>query len=107
METVRTGPIEWAVAEHMRPGQSESGDHSLAMAIPGGAPVGVVDGLGHGAEAADAAKTAVGSIERHAQEPIIPPIRDCHRSLLGPRGALITAAPCTPAAETMTPAGHG
>jgi len=107
METVRTGPIEWAVAEHMRPGQTESGDHSLAMAIPGGALVGVVDGLGHGAEAADAAKTAVWSIERHAQEPIIPLIRDCHRSLFGSRGAVISVAAFNAADETMTWLGVG
>src|SRR5947199_10757210 len=102
METVRTGPIEWAVAEHMQPGQTESGDHSLAMAIPGGALVGVVDGLGHGAEAADAPRTAGGSIERHAQDPIIPLIRDCHRTQFGSRGAVITVAPLNPADETTT-----
>jgi len=107
METVRTGPIEWAVAEHMRPGQTESGDHSLAIATPGGALVGVVDGLGHGAEAADAAKTAVRSIERHAQEPIIPLIRDCHRSLFGSRGAVISVAAFNAADETMTWLGVG
>jgi phosphoserine phosphatase RsbX len=107
METVRTGPIEWAVAEYMRPGQTESGDHSVTMVIPGGALVGVVDGLGHGAEAADAAKTAVRSIERHAQEPIIPLIRNCHRSLFGSRGAVISVAAVNAADETMTWLGVG
>src|SRR2546427_4922358 len=107
METVRTGPIEWAVAEQMRPGQTESGDPSLAMGIPGGALVGVVDGLGHGAEAADAAKTAVRSIERHAQEPIIPLIRASHRSLFGSRGAVVSVASFNAVDETMTWLGVG
>ena len=107
METVKAGPIEWAVAERVRPGQTESGDQSLAMAIPGGALVGVIDGLGHGAEAADAAKTAVRSLERHGQEPIIPLIRDCHRSLFGSRGAVISVASFSAADETMTWLGVG
>src|SRR5947208_15257504 len=101
METVRTGPIEWAVAEHMQPGQTESGDHSLAMAIPGGALVGVVDGLGHGAEAADAAKTAVWSIERHAHEPISPLTRDSHRSLFASSGAALPVAASNAPDETV------
>jgi phosphoserine phosphatase RsbX len=107
MEALRTGPLEWAVAEHVRTGQTESGDQSLALAIHGGALVGVVDGLGHGAEAADAAKTALRSIERHAQEPIIPLIRDCHRSLYGSRGAVISVAAFSTADETMTWLGVG
>jgi phosphoserine phosphatase RsbX len=107
METMRTGPIEWAVAEHVRAGQTESGDHFLAMGTPAGALVGVVDGLGHGAEAADAAKTAVRSIERHANETVIPLIRECHRSLFGSRGAVISVASFNAADETMTWLGVG
>src|SRR5438094_844454 len=83
METVSTGVIEWAVAELVLPGQTESGDRCLVTAPSEGGLVAVVDGLGHGAEAAGAAKAAVSSLERHAQEPIIQLIRRCHRSLAG------------------------
>jgi phosphoserine phosphatase RsbX len=107
MEAVRTGPIEWAVAELARPGQTESGDHYLAMEIPGGAIVGVVDGLGHGSEAANASKTAVRSIERHGGEPVIRLMQACHQSLAGSRGAVISVAAFNVAAETMTWLGVG
>lgn len=107
METVRAGPIEWAVAERSRPDQTESGDRYLAMATPAGALVAVVDGLGHGAEAADAAKAAVRSLERHALQPVIQLVRDCHRSLAGTRGAVASVAAFSARDETMTWLGVG
>src|SRR5262245_39710440 len=107
METVRTGPIEWAVAEFMRPGQTESGDQYVAMEIPGGAVVGVIDGLGHGAEAANASKTAIRSSGRHAGEPAIRLMRECHQSLAGLRGAVMSVASINAAEETMTWLGVG
>ena len=107
MEAVRTGPIEWAVAERARPGQTESGDRYLVMGTLDGALVAAVDGLGHGAEAADAAKMAVRSLERHAHEPVIPLIRACHRSLTGSRGAVVSAAAFAARDETMMWLGVG
>src|SRR5437899_2501122 len=107
METVSTGVIEWAVAELVLPGQTESGDRGLVTATSGGSLVAVVDGLGHGAEAAGAAKAAVSSLERHAQEPIIQLIRNCHRSLAGTRGVVMSVAEFDARAETMTWIGVG
>jgi phosphoserine phosphatase RsbX len=107
METVSTGLIEWAVAELVLPGQTESGDRYLVTPTPDGALVAVVDGLGHGAEAAEAAKAAVRSLERHAHEPIIPLIRNCHRSLAGTRGVVMSVAAFDARAETVTWVGVG
>jgi len=107
METVSTGLIEWAVAELVLPGQTESGDRCLVTPTPDGALVAVVDGLGHGAEAADAAKAALRSLERHAHEPILPLIRNCHRSLAGTRGVVMSVAVFDARAETVTWVGVG
>src|SRR3989441_11309416 len=107
METVSTGVIEWAVAELVLPGQTESGDRCLVTAPSEGGLVAVVAGLGHGAEAAGAAKAAVSSLERHAQEPIIQLIRSCHRSLAGTRGVVMSVAVFDAHAETMTWVGVG
>jgi len=107
MEEVRMGLIEWAVAEVTRAGQTESGDRYLVTATPDGALVAVVDGLGHGAEAADAAKVAVRSLERNAQQRVIPLVRDCHQSLVGTRGAVISVASFTAHDQTMTWLGVG
>jgi len=107
METVRAGLVEWAVADRPQVGQTESGDRYLAMATAEGGLVAVVDGLGHGAEAADAAKMAVRSLERHAQEPILPMVRSCHRNLGGTRGAVVSVASFSGRDDTMTWVGVG
>jgi hypothetical protein len=107
METVSAGLIEWAVAELVLPGQTESGDRSLVTPTPDGWLVAVVDGLGHGGEAAEAAKAAVRSLERHAHEPIVTLIRTCHRALAGTRGVVMSVAAFDARAETVTWVGVG
>ncbi len=107
METVSAGLLEWGVAELILPGQAESGDRYLVTPTPDGGLVAVVDGLGHGAEAAEAAKAAVRSLERHGQAPIIPLIKACHQSLAGTRGVVMSIAAFDARAETMTWVGVG
>ena len=107
MEALITPAIEWAVAEAVRPGQSESGDRYLALSTGDGALVAVVDGLGHGAEAAGAAKVAVRALERGAHRPVVQLFRDCHSSLIGTRGAVISVAAFSIRTETMTWLGVG
>jgi negative regulator of sigma-B (phosphoserine phosphatase) len=91
MATLINAPIEWALAELAQPGQSESGDRHLVLSTPAGGLVAVVDGLGHGAEAASAAKVAVRALERGGDRPLVQLFRDCHQSLIGTRGAVISA----------------
>jgi negative regulator of sigma-B (phosphoserine phosphatase) len=107
METLISAPIEWAVAELAQPGQSESGDRHLVLPTPDGGLVAVVDGLGHGAEAASAAKVAVRALERGGDRPLVQLFRDCHQSLIGTRGAVISAASFSVLGETMTWLGVG
>jgi len=52
----------------------------------------VVDGLGHGAEAAAAASTALAVLETHPQEPLGVLVRRCHEALTRTRGAVMTVA---------------
>ncbi len=107
METLINAPIGWAVAELAQPGQSESGDRHLVLPTPDGGLVAVVDGLGHGAEAASAAKVAVRALERGGDRPLAQLFRDCHQSLIGTRGAVISAASFSVPDETMTWLGVG
>lgn len=107
MEAVTAGLIEWAVAELVLPGQTESGDRYLVAAASDGPLVAVVDGLGHGAEAAEAANAAVRSLEHHAPQRMIPLIQDCHRSLVGTRGVVMSVAAFNARDETMTWVGVG
>jgi len=78
--------IDWGVATLALPGEVQSGDLHLVKPVGTGVLVAVVDGLGHGAEAATAARTAVAALERHATESPLPLIERCHRALKGTRG---------------------
>ena len=61
----RLGPIEWATAGRPLPGEHVSGDQPIAIEIGGGAALfGVMDGLGHGPDAATAADAAIAAIGR-------------------------------------------
>jgi phosphoserine phosphatase RsbX len=107
METLISPRIEWGVAEQAQPGQSESGDRHLVISTTDGGLVAVVDGLGHGADAASAAKVAVRALERGADRPIVQLLRECHQSLIGTRGAVMSVAAFSFADETMTWLGVG
>jgi len=107
METLISAPIEWAVADLPQPGQSESGDRHLVLSTADGGLVAVVDGLGHGAEAASAAKMAVMALERGADRPLVQIVRDCHQSLIGTRGAVLSAAAFSVIDDSMTWLGVG
>src|SRR6266850_3114582 len=84
--------IEWGVATLALPGEAQSGDLHLVKPIGTGVLVAVVDGLGHGAEAAAAAQAAVAALERHATESPVRLIERCHRALQGTRGAVMSVA---------------
>jgi negative regulator of sigma-B (phosphoserine phosphatase) len=84
--------IDWAVATRAIPGELESGDLHLVSPFEGGALVAAIDGLGHGPEAAAAAKQAAAALESSAGEPVTALLERCHRALRGTRGAVITLA---------------
>lgn len=107
MAAVSAGLLEWAVAEMVLPGQVESGDRSLVAPTPDGTLVAVVDGLGHGREAAEAAKVAVRCLERNAGQPVISLVRSCHESLSATRGAVMSLVAFNARDETMTWIGVG
>ena len=89
----RFGPIEWATAGRPRPGEHVSGDQSIAVGIDGRAALfGVLDGLGHGPAAANAAKAAAEALENARGERVEVLVQHCHRVLEGTRGAAMTLA---------------
>jgi serine phosphatase RsbU (regulator of sigma subunit) len=89
---MRHSLLEWGVATLALPGQSESGDRHVVRDFPGGALVAVVDGLGHGEEAAAAAQAAASTLEDHAREPLSALVNRCHERLRGTRGAVMSLA---------------
>ncbi len=99
--------IEAAFATLPLPGQSESGDLSLIKRVGKGTLIAVVDGLGHGQEAASAAHAAVGALDRYSREPLIELVRRCHDALVGLRGVVLGLAYLDPQAATMAWLGVG
>lgn len=92
-ESGRFGPIEWAAAGRPLPGEHVSGDRAIAVEIDDDAALfGVLDGLGHGPEAAMAATSAVDALTRTRNERIEVLVQLCHRVLGGTRGAAMTLA---------------
>lgn len=62
---------------------ADRGDHMMLAAI---------DGLGHGAAAAEASERARDVLETHAGAPLTALLERCHRAPAGTRGAAITLA---------------
>jgi phosphoserine phosphatase RsbX len=107
-EKGRFGPIEWARAGRPLPSEYVSGDRGIALDIGGEAALfGVVDGLGHGPDAATAALRAVDAVTRSSSERVEVLMQLCHRLLAGTRGAAMTLARVDFAANTLTWTGVG
>ncbi|HYQ87078.1 MAG TPA: SpoIIE family protein phosphatase [Bacteroidota bacterium] len=92
MENEVSTIVEWASAGVALTGETESGDLHVVKHFEAGILVGVVDGLGHGPEAAFAARKAVAALEEHPEEPLIRLVRRCHESLKGTRGVVMSLA---------------
>jgi serine/threonine protein phosphatase PrpC len=99
--------IDTAFAELPLPGEVESGDLCLVKRVGKGILLAVVDGLGHGQEAASAAHAAVGAIDRYAREPLVDLVRRCHEALVGLRGVVLGLAYLDPPSASMQWLGVG
>jgi negative regulator of sigma-B (phosphoserine phosphatase) len=99
--------IEWGFASVPLKGQDVSGDSYLIKPFPDGILVAVVDGLGHGNEAAEASKIAVSTLDAYATEPVIPLVKRCHEALKGTRGVVMSIAKVNFSGRTMTWVGVG
>jgi negative regulator of sigma-B (phosphoserine phosphatase) len=92
LEVGRLGPLDWAVAGKPLAGEPTSGDDWMVLESDGQALIGVVDGLGHGAAAADAAQVAIRVVTEHRDEPLDALFELSHRVLRATRGAAMTLA---------------
>jgi serine phosphatase RsbU (regulator of sigma subunit) len=108
VETLTTPPlVEWGVAARALAGETASGDEYVIQPFPNGVLAGVVDGLGHGAAAAAAARPAIVTLQAYAHEPLIPLLQRCHAALLHTRGVAMTLASFDALNGTLTWLGVG
>jgi phosphoserine phosphatase RsbX len=87
--------------------EAQSGDLHVVVPFPGGALVVLIDGLGHGPEAAMAASAAVPVLEAHASDPVVDLVQHCHGALRKTRGAVMSLASFRTADSSMTWLGVG
>ncbi len=99
--------LAWGTAGVALAGQTTSGDRAVVVEFPGGALVALIDGLGHGVAAADAAHHAEQVLLAWPYEAVDDLMRRCHESLRGTRGAVISMASFDAARGVMTWLGVG
>ncbi len=83
---------EYGVAKFVLPGERESGDQHLVCCNNTGLLIAAVDGIGHGAEAANAAQAAIAVLRNGIGEPIISLVTACHEKLRTTRGVVLSLA---------------
>lgn len=103
--------LDVGVASTALEGPDACGDLHLVRNMNGGREQGVlvavVDGLGHGQDAAAAARIAIDTLDRHAGASIPELIRFCHDALIGSRGVVMSIAHFDVTRDLMTWVGLG
>ena len=107
MEDLALSAIELGVASRPLPGQPTSGDLQVVKSFPGGVLIAVLDGVGHGSEAAAAAVIAGSILEKHAADPVIALFQRCHEALRSARGVTMSVASLSLAQGLLTWLGVG
>ncbi len=102
MEAIDTDLAEIGVASQALSGETVSGDTYAVAPSAHGLLVAVIDGLGHGSEAAIACDAAAESIMACAGQTVVSIVRQCHERLRGTRGAVMSVASFNAVDSTMT-----
>jgi negative regulator of sigma-B (phosphoserine phosphatase) len=97
-----TGIVDYGIATRPFPGELESGDLYAVITRPYGAIIAVVDGLGHGYEAALAAKVAINTVTAQAHLPLVQVVKACHEALVRTRGAAMAIASLDEGERSLT-----
>jgi phosphoserine phosphatase RsbX len=92
VETIKTPIVEYGVATFILPGQSESGDRHLVCSGQSGILLAAIDGIGHGQEAASAARAAASVLKEGMGAPVISLVERCHEKLRSTRGVVLSLA---------------
>ena len=99
--------MTWSIAHRPLNDGAESGDLCVVQPFPHGILIAVLDGSGHGMEAAAVVKIASELIKSHADESPIPLMRRCHDGLRTTRGAALSIASIRTSEGLMTWLGVG
>jgi phosphoserine phosphatase RsbX len=84
--------LEWDTASMPMPGENVIGDRAVVAFAEEHALLAVLDGVGHGAEAAAAAQVAALTLEQSAEQGAASAVLECHGVLADTRGAALSLA---------------
>lgn len=108
METASSPlPLDWGCASRPAPGESVSGDAHVVEPHGRGVLLAVIDGCGHGPEAAHAAKVAATTLRAVPESPADFHLNRCHTALADTRGVVMTLADYNRRQQTLTLCGIG
>ena len=99
--------VDWGVASRALAGEPVSGDLHLVATFDQGALAAVIDGLGHGPEAAEAARAAAAVLSRRSDASVSDLIQLCHQELRQTRGVAMSLASFNARSNVMTWVGVG
>lgn len=99
--------LDWAVAQRSHPDESVSGDTHVVIPHTRGALIAVIDGCGHGPEAARAAAVAAATLRAQPEGSAQFHLGRCHAALGDSRGAVMTIADYNARQQTLTLCGVG
>jgi negative regulator of sigma-B (phosphoserine phosphatase) len=103
----RRSGITWGLAQRAIPGEDQCGDSCVVLEHAQGCLLAVADGLGHGTEAAAAARLAMQVLRENPRESVIRQLRLCHEALRQTRGAVLSVAALDYGEDVVTWAGVG
>jgi hypothetical protein len=84
--------VEFGVSVSTCAGEQVCGDHHLIASCAGSTLIAIADGGGHGAEAAQASKLALCTMQTHLSNDLGSLVKRCHEALRRTRGAAIGVA---------------
>jgi hypothetical protein len=99
--SLRLGPLEVETAAVALGDAHVSGDRFCVIPAPAGTLVAVIDGLGHGSEAAEASAKACEVLTGASGQSLPDVLERCHVALRGTRGAVIALALFPPSSTDM------
>jgi hypothetical protein len=105
--TAQAAGVAWGVAGRPLPGEAVSGDLHVVETFPTGALAAVIDGLGHGPEAAQASAAAAAALKANPRAPVLSLVAACHAALRGTRGAVMSLASFSHLTRTVSWVGVG
>lgn len=100
-------PFDFGVCVRPCDGEAVAGDAALAVELPGGVLTCLIDGLGHGRDAAAVALAAIRHFKTNAVADVVAVLGGLHECLRGTRGAAAAVAFADAADGSISWAGIG